>query len=250
MGTPLSARSEMSDITDETRRENLQALFATRLSEISYLQRLHKGGVYWMNVVGVTHEDIMRGLYDTSGGKPPLSSARVEDWFSLGTTLGAMLDLSPGPQYVRALAQALDHASSAPLSHELTYMLQSDSSIMTFGDENDPVKPKVHVAGSRSWYMYLQAPTMPISLDPFEVLFSLTDVLLEVYSLLNHPESIGQAVYYDAIIKIDMKINKLVISPIVKDMESLTRSMCASQISSLDSIFAFAAEFRIDEGHP
>merc|ERR1711991_674655 len=97
--------------------------------------------------------------------------------------------------------EELDHASSAPLSHELTYMLQSDSSIMTFGDENDPVKPKVHVAGSRSWYMYLQAPTMPISLDPFALVFS----------------------------------------PIVKDMESLTRSMCASQISSLDSIFAFAA---------
>ena len=62
-------------------------------------------------------------------------------------------------------------------------------------------------------------------------------------------ESVGVLVYYDAICKIDVKIKKLFLNPVVKDMENVTRAMVATQVSSLDSIFAFAAEFRVDEGH-
>eukprot|EP00300_Choanocystis_sp_HF-7_P001454 c11173_g1_i1.p1 GENE.c11173_g1_i1~~c11173_g1_i1.p1 ORF type:complete len:255 (+),score=64.58 c11173_g1_i1:178-942(+) len=249
-----SKRASVMEDSIEARmhnHNNLVAVISQRREEFEYLKRLHSGGVYWMNVIGITKDDLLRGLYDKDKpktGKAANCMARVEDWFFLGVTLAPLLELSDSSQFVRGLAQCIEefeYAIANPASQSLKYLLR-ESSVQMMVDPTEPVRPKVRFNGSQPAFLYMAMFNLPCSLDPFEVMFSLCDVLSEMYAKFE-ADDCALSVLYEAILKLDARIKKHVLSFLVRDLEALAASIVQTQLASLDTLFAFGDQFRIEE---
>jgi len=191
--------------------EAVDALIKRRIDSWKYLKKVHEGSLHWMNVVFLSKEEIF------SHCDAKVLQKRAEEWFYLGVSLGPLLKLSGGEPFVRALVQLLDEFE--------TYV----KSGKVFRSRESAAKAE-----------FLVAPNVPSALDYIQIVLTLCELLVLIYSKLIDPtvdsKSLGKE-FYSLLIKADGRFKQEVVSPISKDLNNTALALLRSQLSSLDTLY-------------
>lgn len=170
------------------RKQRLQALVHKRKSNLSYLLKTHEGGIFWLNCILLSNDNILK--YASTAPKH-----RTLTYYHLTASTSAILALSSGSATVRALLQLLEEweyhfAGSATQS--LKFVLAKNTSCMypapptqinlSGNDENDLKVHSINKFDNNVVYEYLDTTHVPFELDYIEVLYSLFDSIGVLYS--------------------------------------------------------------------
>ena len=96
------ADEQTSTLDVMKRKKRLEHLVEKRKQNFQYIKNLHQGGTYFLNSVLVTREDV----YQVVSQKDVAHRARM--FYCLGLSLSALLDLTNGPNSVRAFSQLME----------------------------------------------------------------------------------------------------------------------------------------------
>jgi len=109
----------MAYVSDSARLAALEEIVKRRTKTLDYLQRVYSGQARFLNVVQITEKDVDATF--PSDRSPDIakrytrfslvllnSIIRVERWFTLGISLGGLIQSANGAAFVRALAQLLE----------------------------------------------------------------------------------------------------------------------------------------------
>ncbi|OZJ02184.1 hypothetical protein BZG36_04320 [Bifiguratus adelaidae] len=208
----------MSYATDAS-YEFLSELVYKRIATINYLRRAHEGNTHWFNTVLINREDLHKAYRNTPMRK------RTVYFYTLGVSLGPILDITTASDYVKALNI---------LFTEFEY------------HTNDHAKPKMknifrkmykedHTIDSGD-YTYLQVPIIPFELDYLQTFFTLTDILVETYhKLLLGTQDVCNQAFCESVVKIDGKI-KRIITLVTKELDSIARKSIKEQLELIDPL--------------
>lgn len=85
-------------------------------------------------------------------------------------------------------------------------------------------------------YLYLSTPALPFEPDYYETFSTLCDVLIDAYQrvlgLVGAPDSCNQLVY-EAFMKADTKVKKVVVTGVVKEFEEACKAAVKREIGGL-----------------
>ncbi|KAJ3211702.1 hypothetical protein HDU67_004340 [Dinochytrium kinnereticum] len=81
-------------------------------------------------------------------------------------------------------------------------------------------------------YTYFETPNLPFDVDFVQSLFAFCDVMIAAYSkFLDSTEDICNAAFVDAILRVDTRVKKIIVT-ILKGLDELARSLAKAQLSS------------------
>jgi len=195
-----------------------------------------------MNIVLVSKSDLTKYYSQQKLDK------RVERWFFLGLSVAKLVVLPNGSPVVRALCQLLEEyehfndnyqsnrggteqkkLTSAPMFKGPTLQLHASLA-------QEPVKATIVKLGKQVVYEYLQVPSMLISpseMDYCEVVYSLCEVLGNVYCKFIDPAMETLDFIHEAFLKLDRKIMQLVIAKMAQDLTLIASPILKTELNQL-----------------
>ncbi|KAJ3080156.1 hypothetical protein HK102_003250 [Quaeritorhiza haematococci] len=88
-------------------------------------------------------------------------------------------------------------------------------------------------------YTYFEMTHVPFDVDYFQSFFALCDVFVAAYSkFVDSTEHLCNQAFADAIFKIDSKVKKI-ITPIMKEIDSIARTLLNDELKYIDPAFNF-----------
>jgi len=223
--------------------ELIDNLVKKRLANFDYIKRVHQGTVHWMNTVLLSKDDI-RGYYNAQNKQvaskprsatiqatsaPKRKRTRTEQWFYIGISLAPLLELESGDPYIAALSTfwtEFEHWKGSGLGKK---MLGGMKDIVTVNAKDmRAARTGTGSAGNE----FLNTSNIPSTLDTFEVVFSLCDLLEHMYRKFVFPSL--STVQAKNIVKLDARFKHHFIGKISKDMSNLALSLVKQQMSLLD----------------
>jgi hypothetical protein len=198
----------------------VEELVAKRLHNFDYIKRAHQGSVHWMNTVLLSKEDIIN-FYGKE--KKEVLQKRAEQWFYVGISLAPILTLSSGTPYVVALSTFWDEFEQwggkpvAPKDN-LVDMKQARTGTGSGGNE------------------FLNTPNIPSSLDYFEIVYTLCDLLEHIYKRFLSLDITPQIA--KGIAKIDARFMHHILGRISKDLNAISLQLVKQQLAGLDPLFS------------
>ncbi|ORZ02683.1 hypothetical protein BCR43DRAFT_481986 [Syncephalastrum racemosum] len=201
--------------------EYLSELVSKRTATLKYLRRAHEGNTHWFNTILLTRNDLC-SLYPN-----PRMQRRTCNFYTLGSSLGSLLEINSSPDYVKALNQLLnefdyynsDHSSKQKMKNIFRKARGKDDNHYTEGGE----------------YTYLTVPHVPFELDYFETFFTLTDIMTEAYQKLLVGFEICTQPYFELVLKCDGKLKKI-FSQITKELDGLARDAIKEELMIIDPL--------------
>ncbi|KAL1930497.1 hypothetical protein VTP01DRAFT_10659 [Rhizomucor pusillus] len=200
--------------------EYLNELVSKRVATLKYLRKAHEGNTHWFNTILLSKNDLAN-LYPNSR-----MQRRTCNFYTLGISLGALLDITNAPDYVKALTQLLS---------EFEYYT-NDSSRQKMKNIFRKARGKDESNGADAGdYTHLIVPHIPFELDYVETFFTLADVMVEVYQkLLVAPEACSTS-YFELVLKCDGKLKKI-FSSITKELDGLARNAIKEELKLIDPL--------------
>ncbi|KAK9894008.1 hypothetical protein P389DRAFT_146974 [Cystobasidium minutum MCA 4210] len=154
--------------------ENLRYMLQKRIATFSYLKRAHEGRVHLFNTILLQREELDAVFTNTKMAK------RTVRFAVLGMSLSALLDIGAAHDFLRGLLSLLseiDTVTDENFKARTKNLFKTGSKKRPSGTTDYPLS--VQESGDPS---YLFSPNIPFDLDYFQVLFTLCDILAEVYS--------------------------------------------------------------------
>ncbi|CAN6638304.1 hypothetical protein TRVA0_017S00254 [Trichomonascus vanleenenianus] len=102
---------------------------------------------------------------------------------------------------------------------------------------NAALPPSIQVAGGHE-FSYLAVYHLPFIPDVYETFLSLCEALIDAYKHIRDFIRAGPVHHdsYELLLKVDDKLRKYVISPTVKDIDALSRSLIYEETTKLDGL--------------
>ncbi|CAO3615787.1 unnamed protein product [Cunninghamella blakesleeana] len=210
---PITSQPTQQIQQQSTILEYLHELITKRVSTIQYLSQTHLGNTHWFNTILLTKDD----LDDISC-----------NFYTLGVSLGNLLDINNPIDFVKALVQLLAEFEIHTADNSRQKMKNIFRKTKT-KDENN-----VESGGE---YVHLIVPHVPYELNYFEVFFTLCDALIEVYQKFMSGIENNQYTqsYFELVLKCDGKIKKL-FSMITKELDALARNAIKDELKLIDPL--------------
>ncbi|OAD66277.1 hypothetical protein PHYBLDRAFT_175332 [Phycomyces blakesleeanus NRRL 1555(-)] len=198
--------------------EYLSELVSKRSATIKYLCRAHEGNTHWFNTILLTQQDL-GAMYPNHK-----MMRRTSNFYTLGVSLGTILDITHPLDYLKALTQLLSEFDFYTNDHSKQKMANDDN-----GAEGTEYTHLIvpHVVCRR----------MPYELDYFETFFTLCDIMTEAYEklLVNTDNSVCSQSYFELVLKCDAKFKKIV-SLVTKELDALARNAIKEELKLIDPL--------------
>jgi len=222
---------------EKERKRYIQLLLEKRKFNMDYLKRVHDARqIHWMNVVLLSPPDFTEEI-----------QRRKVQWFNLGLSLAPLSVIENGPTYVRSLLQLMEefeyHFFLHPAVQGVKLLLSSKQQGPVAANEVDQLRVKIQKVGNAVIYEYLKVYNNPIEqdLDYFQVVYGMCEVLVQVYTKLDHASSYSKNVY-EAITKVDSRLKELFFGFLSKELTKIATKIVKEQVGDLDSLFNVAKD--------
>ncbi|KAI8389425.1 hypothetical protein BD560DRAFT_381580 [Blakeslea trispora] len=207
--------------------EYLSELVSKRVATFNYIRKTHEGTTHWFNTILLTRESLVT-MYPNSK-----MTRRTFNFYALGLSLGAILEITNPVDYIKALNQ-----------------IMSEFERYTNDDSNKKMKNIFRKAKSKDEnsflentgdYDYLMIPHIPFEMDYFETFFTLIDIMAEAYHklLVGTEGPICTQSFFDMVLKCDAKFKKIV-TMITKELDVLARSAIKEELRLIDPLCHFS----------
>ncbi|KAI9280434.1 hypothetical protein BY458DRAFT_500676 [Sporodiniella umbellata] len=198
--------------------EYLSELVSKRVATIKYIRKAHEGNTHWFNTILLTTENLQT-IYSNSK-----VVKRTYNFYALGLSLGAILDITNPLDYIKALNQIMN---------EFERHTEESKQKM----KNIFRKTKTDSSDNASDYGYLILPHIPFEMDYFETFFTMVDIIAEAYYklLVGTEGPICTQAFFELVIKCDAKFKKIV-SMITKELDQLARDAIKEELRMIDPI--------------
>ncbi|KAG2176260.1 hypothetical protein INT43_005494 [Umbelopsis isabellina] len=232
MASNLNPSFSSSSLSTQTNLyEFLSELVYKRIATINYLRRTHEGTTHWFNTVLLSREDLT-SMYPNNK-----MSGRTSKFFTLGVSLGPILDVTNQVDYVKALHLLLHEFECHNNDHQKPKM--KNIFRKTRGKDD-------HSYVDDGEYTHLLTPNMPFELDYIQTCFTLFDLLGEAYhKLLVGTESLCTQAFCEQVLKCDAKLKKIV-SMITKELDTLARNAIKEELKLIDPLSSLGKMSPID----
>ncbi|CEI99106.1 hypothetical protein G6F70_008545 [Rhizopus microsporus] len=196
--------------------EYLSELVSKRVATIKYIRKAHEGNTHWFNTILLTKENL-QSMYPNSK-----MAKRTYNFYALGLSLGAILDITNPLDYIKALNQI---------------MLEFERH--TNDDSKQKMKnifrKKADHSDNASDYGYLILPHIPFEMDYFETFFTLVDIVAEAYYklLVGTEGPICTQAFFELVLKCDGKFKKIV-SMVTKELDIIAREAIKDELRMID----------------
>ncbi|CCI47852.1 unnamed protein product [Albugo candida] len=228
-----------SGFSTQQRMLYLEQLIEFRRSDWQYLKKMHHGKNFWLNVAL---------LGDNEVGSVKSGARRSLKLYYLGLGLGCFIgELKQSQHFIIDACQLLEelefHFASNTVQG-MKLMVATPSTLYERLDLKDteremimptePIRPVIYKWNQRAAYRRLSIPSIPFTLDYREVVISVCEILAIVYSkMMEQNSSFENTFIFQAIVRFDGKLKKLVIDPIKKDYHALASQMIKSELSQV-----------------
>lgn len=226
------------------RKQRLEAVTYKRRNNLSYLKKVHGGGVFWFNVVYLSKADISRYIQQS------VPRLRADAFYFLGVSIYNVLDLNLSKfDAVRAFSQLIEeweyHYAGAALQGMKFVMAKhspsmypqlhapADSSAVML---NDIQRPSVYRYNSSVVYEYLHVPHIPFQLNYCEVFASLCDALTLLYEYFRAEECYTSQPLYDTVLRLDGRVKHHVINLVAKEITEMSSNKIKFETNLIDII--------------
>lgn len=196
------------------RKQRLESLIEKRKNNFLYLMEIHLGGSYWLNSVLIDKKELHSYILE----KP---STRAVMYYYFGISISKILELNSGPITIKAMIQLLEeweYYFASTTMQSMKYMMARTSNYIypnfmpndtstTAGaaqsgnGSNNPnsvesdhqIKSGIYKFNNDVVYEYLLTPHIPFELNYIEVLYSLCQMLYDLYDKFWHEDSFRYA---------------------------------------------------------
>ncbi|KAI7904230.1 uncharacterized protein BX663DRAFT_504369 [Cokeromyces recurvatus] len=230
--SPIYFSSISSTVSSETSGlyEYLTELVSKRVSTIKYIRKAHEGNTHWFNTILLT-KDSLSNMYPNSK-----MTRRSNQFYALGLSLGATLDISNPIDYVKALNQIMTEFEKHTNDDSKQKMKNIFRKVKTKENHGFPVEADD--------YEYLSIPHIPFELDYLETFYTLIDVMAEAYyKLLIGTEGPNcTQTYFELVLKCDTKFKKIT-AMVTKELDVLARESIKNELNIINPLFTKPIEF-------
>lgn len=174
------------------RKQRLQSMVYKRKENLKYLMRTHEGGVFWLNCILLTKDDISQYIYQT------VPKHRTLLFFYLAIGASTVLKLPKGSPTVKAFLQLLEeweYFFAGSTMQSMKFVLaknstcvypsssnQNNASFSGGTEDSDWTRvPSLSKFDNTIVFEYLHITPVPFELDYIEVLAGLCDSLIALY---------------------------------------------------------------------
>nr|CCA16979.1 conserved hypothetical protein [Albugo laibachii Nc14] len=228
-----------SEFSSQQRMLYLEQLIQFRRSDWQYLKKMHQGRNFWLSVAL---------LGDRELGSVKNGSRRTLQLYYLGLGLGCFIgDFKQSKHFIINACQLLEelefHFSSSTVQgmklmvatpSTLYERLDHEGSEKEMKMPTEPIRPVIYKWNQRAVYRRLSIPSIPFTLDYREVVISICEILAIVYSkMMEQNSSFENPFLFQAIVRFDGKLKKLVIDPIKKEYFALATQLVKSELSQV-----------------
>ncbi|KAI9598094.1 hypothetical protein BDF19DRAFT_433447 [Syncephalis fuscata] len=264
-GQPATPRS--------THYELLRELVHKRIATFIYFKRLYEGRSFYLNTITITPELLLASNQHANDDITP--SKRAYMFYILGISMGPLLDLTNSTYYAKALhtlAQEYDtfatevakskrgrmnlrkirmpgDNSNHNSNNNNTHLTPNGSNSIYTNSQNNPSNATIgghsnnNTNNSRfdltdldtTEYTRLELHSVPFELDYSQTLYSLCDIMAEVYGKLLDA-SCDQA-FWDLVLKLDARLKKVIIH-LSKIFDSVARHAVKEEFAAIDPLLA------------
>lgn len=189
-----------------------------RVATIKYIRKAHEGNTHWFNTILLATENLQT-MYSNSK-----MVKRTYNFYALGLSLGAILDITNPLDYIKALNQIMNE-----------FERHTDESKQKM--KNIFRKTKTDSSDNASDYGYLILPHIPFEMDYFETFFTMVDIMAEAYYklLVGTEGPICTQAFFELVLKCDGKFKKIV-SMVTKELDQLARDAIKEELRMIDPI--------------
>eukprot|EP01133_Synstelium_polycarpum_P014928 gene14928-17652_t len=197
------------------------------------IERIHESAYYthtkplhWMNVASIQKLDFEKSVE---------IQKRLLGWFSLGLSLAPLLSTDKGPAFVRALVQLMEeydyHYEMGSAMQGVKVLLSKKQQTHTIVNENDHIKSKIVKIGNTVIYEFLKIFNIAIAkdLDYFHVVFSLLEILEQIYKKFDK-ETCSSKYVYEAILKVDSRLKHQIFGFLAKEIDKIAAQTIREQL--------------------
>jgi hypothetical protein len=236
----------------QTRKGQTEALAEKRSFDISYLKRTHEASpeVHWMNVMCLRRTDIT----DTYEKTPDVYSRRSKQFYYLGISLSKLVQESKNMGVLvlgcLQLFDEYEYFFSSNARQNVRFMMAKPGPLY-FPEEEIKMVEAVAVATAEGteagssqalrtaiskWekevvYRHLWKPSIPFELDYIEVIFSLCETLLQLYSRFKSESKGASDLYvFEGLLKVDTFIKKHMLDPVSTELTDLATELLDLQL--------------------
>ncbi|GAM18014.1 hypothetical protein SAMD00019534_011890 [Acytostelium subglobosum LB1] len=215
------------------RKKSIVQIVDKRTNAIDYIRRIHEAAYYtnqkpihWMNVASIHRSDFEKSVE---------IQKRLLGWFSLGLSLAPLISTDKGPAFVRALVQLMEefdyHYELGSAMQGVKVLLSKKGNTHTIVNENDHIKSKIVKTGNTVVYEFLKIfnVSMAKDLDYFHVVFSLLEILEQIYKKFDK-ETCSSKYVYDAIIKVDSRLKHQIFGFLSKEIDKVAQQTIKEQL--------------------
>jgi hypothetical protein len=173
------------------RKQRLQSMVHKRTFNLKYLMKAHEGGVFWLNCILLTKDDIAGYVQQI------VPKQRILMYFYLASSTANVLALARGAVTVKAFLHLLEeweYYFAGPATQSMKFVLAKNSPCM-YPTSSAPIHRVIHSNDDSDWirpppmskfdnvvvYEYLQTPHVPFELDYVEVLIGLCEAVVALY---------------------------------------------------------------------
>ncbi|KAG1455674.1 hypothetical protein G6F46_007686 [Rhizopus delemar] len=198
--------------------EYLSELVSKRVATIKYIRKAHEGNTHWFNTILLTRENLQT-MYPNSK-----MVKRTYNFYALGLSLGAILDITNPLDYIKALSQIM-----AEFERHTDESKQKMKNIFR--------KTKTDNSDNTGDYGYLILPHIPFEMDYLETFFTLIDIIAEAYYklLVGTEGPICTQAFFELVLKCDGKFKKIV-SMVTKELDQMARDAIKDELRMIDPI--------------
>ncbi|GAA5816431.1 hypothetical protein MFLAVUS_009960 [Mucor flavus] len=209
--------------------EYLAELVSKRVATIKYIRKAHEGNTHWFNTILLTRENLTE-MYPNSK-----MVKRTYNFYALGLSLGAILDITNPVDYIKALSQIMTEFER----HTSEDSKQKMKNIFRKAKSKDDHS----YSDNTGDYGYLILPHIPFEMDYFETFFTLIDIMAEAYYklLVGTEGPICTQAYFELVLKCDGKFKKIV-TMVTKELDLLARHAIKEELKLIDPMCQFTAK--------
>lgn len=237
--TSRVARERLSGQDIVKRKKLLEHLVEKRKRNFEYIKELHQGGKYFLNSVLMTGDDVHKLVSNKE------INHRARMFYYLGISLSSILELTNGPNTVRALSQLMEEweytFDAAPPIQGVKYMMATSCNtafpeFLPFEADGDQLRSSIFRFKDEIVHEYLILPHLPFVPDYVETMSSLCDMLINLYENLVHKDTYSNVVLFDAVVRLDTRIKHFVVSAVAKEFTSCCTKEINHDMSSLRAL--------------
>ncbi|KAI9295684.1 hypothetical protein K502DRAFT_324214 [Neoconidiobolus thromboides FSU 785] len=221
--------SNPSNSASQAERENLKTLSNKRIATFAHLHRVLEGKSHYFNTVTILKEEIY-SIYDNSKLRK-----RSLQYFTLGSSLGPIIDIHHPMDFSKALSSLLDEYES--------YITNENSknkrrpNFFRSRTSSDVNNNSMNI-NENSEFINLDIKNVPFELDYLQVFYALCNIICVVYhKIVDNMKVPVPSSYIETMYKVDNKFKKI-IQIVTKELDNIVRNSIKEELGILDPLIS------------